>query len=145
MRVGATELVWLVILVILPLIANWNIYKKMGEPGWKGIIPYYNTYVLCKHVWKTSIFWWIAGLSVATVVLTGLGASSLLISLLGLAQWILSIGITIKEGDAFRKGVGFIIGMIFLPFIFKLILAFGSAEFSGQAAPIEQNKTELLQ
>jgi hypothetical protein len=138
MRVDATELVSLLVFVVLPFIANWNIYKKMGEPGWKGIIPYYNTYVMCKHVWKREIFWWIAGLSVATVVLTWLGVSSLLISLLGLVQFILSIGITIKEGKAFGKGVGFIIGMIFLPFIFKLILAFGSAEFIGQAEQVEQ-------
>jgi hypothetical protein len=100
MRIGTTELVSLLVFVVLPLIANWNIYKKMGEPGWKGIIPYYNTYVLCKHVWKTVIFWWIAGLSIAEIFLALAGASSLNV-LLGLAIAVLSVGITIKEGDAF--------------------------------------------
>jgi hypothetical protein len=101
----------------------------MGEPGWKGIIPYYNTYVMCKHVWKTSIFWWIAGLSVAEIFFALAGFSSFNV-LLGIAIAVLSVGITIKEGDAFRKGVGFIIGLVLLPVVFKLILAFGNAEFT---------------
>jgi hypothetical protein len=37
--------------------------------------------------------------------------------------------------SAFGKGVGFAIGMIFLPFIFWPILAFGSSQYQGAAAP----------
>lgn len=38
------------------LVCSWKIYNKMGEPGWKCIIPIYCVWVLCKHVvgagWK---------------------------------------------------------------------------------------------
>jgi hypothetical protein len=144
MRVGATELVLLLVFVVLPLIANWKIYKKMGEPGWKGIIPYYNTYVMCLHVWKREIFWWIAGLSIAEVFFAVAGASSFNV-LLGLAIAVLSVGITIKEGDAFQKGVGFIIGMIVLPVIFKLILAFSNAEYRNPTEPFEQKENDPIE
>jgi hypothetical protein len=144
MRVGATELVLLLVLVVLPLIANWNIYKKMGEPGWKGIIPYYNTYVLCCHVWNRKIFWWIAGLSIAEIFFAVAGASSFNI-LFGLVIAVLSVGITIKEGDAFQKGVGFIIGMIVLPVVFKLILAFGNAEYRDPTGTCTQNEKKSIE
>lgn len=39
------------------LIGSWFTYKKMGLPGWKGIIPYYNMYVLFDTVWEKKKFW----------------------------------------------------------------------------------------
>ena len=33
---------WYIILVI----ANWKIFTKAGEAGWKSIIPIYNSYVV---------------------------------------------------------------------------------------------------
>lgn len=30
----------------LIIVANWQIYKKMGREGWNSVIPFYNTYVL---------------------------------------------------------------------------------------------------
>ena len=38
-------------------ISRWHIFKKMGMPGWKGIIPYYGDYMLFKTVWTTKAFW----------------------------------------------------------------------------------------
>ena len=35
---------------------------------------------------------------------------------------------------AFGKGIGFAIGLILLPFIFQLLLGFGSAEYEGAAS-----------
>ena len=29
---------------ILQVVAYWQIFEKAGEPGWKAIIPCYNTY-----------------------------------------------------------------------------------------------------
>lgn len=31
---------------IVTLIAHWKLFEKAGEPGWKAIIPYYNTFKL---------------------------------------------------------------------------------------------------
>lgn len=35
-------LIWIVI-SILNIIGCWKIYSKFGEPGWKCLIPFYNT------------------------------------------------------------------------------------------------------
>lgn len=37
------------IIGILSLVAEWMIFKKMGRQGWEGIVPFYNTYVLCQE------------------------------------------------------------------------------------------------
>lgn len=39
------------------LIGSWFMFKKMGFPGWKGIIPFYNMYVLFDEVWEKKKFW----------------------------------------------------------------------------------------
>ena len=34
----------------------WFVFKKMGFPGWKGIIPFYNDYVLFDTLWEKKKF-----------------------------------------------------------------------------------------
>lgn len=34
-----------ILATILILIADWQLFKKMGREGWEGIIPLYNNYV----------------------------------------------------------------------------------------------------
>jgi hypothetical protein len=50
---GALVAIWAigVIVGILTIICTWICYKKMGEAGWKSIIPFYCNYILCKHTW----------------------------------------------------------------------------------------------
>lgn len=38
-------------------VGNWFVFKKMGMPGWKSIIPYYNIYQLFDKVWEKKYFW----------------------------------------------------------------------------------------
>ena len=45
------------IMMILHIIGVWNVFKKAGEPGWKSIIPFYNTYILYKISWNPMWFW----------------------------------------------------------------------------------------
>ena len=40
---------------ILQAVAYWKIFEKAGEPGWKAIIPFYNTYTQYKFTWNTTI------------------------------------------------------------------------------------------
>ena len=40
-------IVWIVIL-ILSIMANCMIFQKAGQPGWKAIIPFYNSYIYAK-------------------------------------------------------------------------------------------------
>lgn len=45
------------LLLGVQLIGCWFTYKKMNLPGWKGIIPLYNVYVLFEELWETKYFW----------------------------------------------------------------------------------------
>ena len=44
-------------IVAAAYISRWLIFKKMGMPGWKGIIPYYGEYLLFRELWTTKMFW----------------------------------------------------------------------------------------
>jgi hypothetical protein len=55
----------------------------------------------------------------------------MLIPLVNLIIWII---LCIDVAKSFGKGTGFGIGLLLLPFIFFLILGFGSAQYQGPAA-----------
>ena len=40
-----------VVIILLNIIGLFKIYQKMGKPGWKGIIPFYNMYGLYDELW----------------------------------------------------------------------------------------------
>ena len=103
---------------VLLVIAQWKIFTKAGEAGWKSLIPVYNMVVLYK----------IIGLSpwLLLIYLAGI------IPVVGyIATLVLSIISMVKLGQAFGKGAGFIVGLVFLTPIFQMILGFGSAEYVG--------------
>ena len=89
----------------------WNIFTKAGEAGWKSLIPILNTYTMFKIVygngWKFLL---------------------LLVPILG---EILAIVYLVRLGQVFGKGVGFILGLIFLAPIFIILLGFGKDQYQG--------------
>ena len=97
------------IIGILTLVAEWIIFKKMGRQGWEGIVPFYNTYVLCQELY-------------------GNGWKFLLL-LIPIYNIYFVIKMNIDWAKAFNQGVGFGIGLLLLPFIFQLILAFGGEQY----------------
>lgn len=99
------------IATIVSLVASWMVFKKMGREGWEGIIPLYNTYVLCD-------------------VLYGNGWKFLLL-LIPFYNIYFSIKMIVDQAHAFNKSTGFAIGMLFFPYIFLLILGFGDAVFGN--------------
>ena len=44
---------------IFYMIANWKIFSKAGEPGWKSLIPFYNVYTEYKlqSIWTRFRLW----------------------------------------------------------------------------------------
>lgn len=107
-----------IVFYVLLVIAQWKIFTKAGEAGWKSLIPIYNMVVLYK----------IIGLSpwLLLIYLAGI------IPVVGyIATLVLSIISMVKLGQAFGKGAGFIVGLVFLTPIFQMILGFGSAEYVG--------------
>ena len=104
------------VIFILTIIANWVLFKKAGEKGWKSIIPIYNTVVLFKIAGISP--WWVLGYLAAIIPVIG-----------GLVVVGITIYAMINLAKAFGKGAGFTVGLILLNTIFIMILAFGSSEY----------------
>ncbi|WP_337413320.1 DUF5684 domain-containing protein [Vescimonas sp.] len=73
------------------------------------MVPFYNTYVLCQELY-------------------GNGWKFLLL-LIPIYNIYFVIKMNIDWAKAFNQGVGFGIGLLLLPFIFQLILAFGGDQY----------------
>lgn len=130
---------------LLQVIANWRIFLKAGESGWKSIIPIYADYITFKISWKKgkTMFWvWLIGnclmsygsyaQSAAQTAGTALNPVIGLLSVLGtLAAFVITVMISLKKSQAFGHGVGLAIGLLFLSPIFTLILGFGSSIYQG--------------
>ncbi len=44
------------VLFILPSIGTYLLFKKAGQPGWKALVPAYNTYVMLQ-ISKRPVYW----------------------------------------------------------------------------------------
>ena len=134
-------ILYILAVTVISLISNWKIFKKAGEPGWKCLIPIYSDYIRFKRFWSTGKFWKYLILSIIYGVignLPNIPVLSLILSLAGLVISIITLVMQIKlisrTSQSFGHGTGFTLGLIFLPFIFNLVLAFGKSEYEG---PIE--------
>lgn len=101
-------------LIVLMIIAWWKIFTKAGKPGWAAIVPIYNIIVLCEIVGRPA--WWV------------------ILFLIPCVNIVAHIMISLDLAKSFGKDVGFGVGLIILPYIFGLILGFGSATYVGPAA-----------
>ncbi|HEX7152839.1 MAG TPA: DUF5684 domain-containing protein [Thermoanaerobaculia bacterium] len=101
-------------ILVLMIAAMWKIFEKAGEPGWAALIPIYNTIVLLKICSKP--LWWIV---------------LFIIPFVNVIAWIM---VSIALAERFGKGVGFGIGIAFLPFIFMPLLAWSESRY-GAASP----------
>lgn len=136
MLLGGIYLIFALVWWILQIIANWNIFTKAGESGWKSLIPIYGDYVSYKIAWQTSYFWlnFILGILLSYVSNANLNESmflSLIVILLKIALTVINIMYCVKLARAFGRGIGFAIGLILLQPIFLLILGFGSDQYYG--------------
>jgi len=100
--------------MVLMVASLWKIYDKAGEPGWAAIIPIYNVIVLLKIVGRP--VWW------------------LLLLMIPFVNFIIAILVMIDLAKSFGQGAGYGLGLVFLPFIFSPMLAFGDASYGGPAA-----------
>ncbi len=111
---------------VLSIVAQWKIFTKAGEAGWKAIIPIYNMVVLCQIV-NINPLWILA------LLIPGIN---------GLAGLALSIFIAIRLCKGFGKSDGFIIGYVLLSFVFQLILAFDKSTWDKSR--IDMNSLSFL-
>ena len=131
---AVTIMIIALVIWILLVIAQWKIFTKAGEKGWKALIPIYNLYIYCKIIGIS--FWkWFVALLVLSLV-GSLAAKVVWLSIIAsIASFVVSIILAVlmarNAAKAFGKGTGFAVGLFFLPNIFQLILGFGSAEYKG--------------
>ena len=122
-----------VVIILLNIIGLFKFYQKMGKPGWKGIIPFYNMYGLYDELWDKKYFW--GYLLAQAVMLNPSSPSGLLFSVadlvLAVAMIVVVMKLYIKLAKAFGKGTGFGVLTFFFAPICLAVLGFGSAEYEG--------------
>lgn len=121
---------------IIMAVANWKIFSKAGEAGWKSLIPFLNTYVIFKIAWKGSMFWAMIGSLLLGSVLTSIagengGILAIIGAVLSLASSIIGLISIHKLSKAFGHGLLFTLGLIFFSPIFTLILGLGKSQYIG--------------
>lgn len=124
----------LVVLLILLIVAQWKIFEKAGKPGWASIIPFYSSYVEYDAFWGDTRYFWVALLCGLLTFVPFIGFFA------GIAAVVLSIILTYKKAQSFGQSVGFTLGLIFLPNIFTMILAFGNFGYIGAPEKSDSEK-----
>lgn len=99
------------IVFLITVAGMWKIFTKAGRPGWAAIVPIYNIWVLTK-IGDSGVLWFVLS------VLFGLPVIKIYIDVL----------------NKFDKGIGYALGMFFLPFVFFPLLGFGDAQFRSRGA-----------
>lgn len=142
-------LIGALIYYVICIIAYWKILEKAGEKGWKALIPIYNVYLMYKIVNMKSWFWYLIGMSICAEIMMafdgfpyGVSAEQMqyltfathpmtLIAIIGMSiiTLIATIIYVYRTSKVFGHGIGYAIGLFFLPFIFWLILAFGKSKY----------------
>ncbi len=105
-----------VALAVLVFVALWKVFAKAGKPGWAALIPVYNVIVILEIVGKP--IWWI------------------FLYFVPFANIVMGIIVANELAKSFGKGVGFTLGLIFLPMVFYPILGFGKAVYIP-ASPVQ--------
>ena len=126
-----------VVYYLIMVLGYGKMMQKAGEPMWKGLVPFYNTYILCQLCWKTNMFFVLTALQLASFILNRVSGDTLILNLISLA---VSIALLIVRAKfcvsvvkAFGKGTGTAVGFFFFPVIFSWILGVGSAQYTAPA------------
>jgi hypothetical protein len=96
---------WSWAFMIISIVSMWLIFNKAKQPGWAAIIPFYNIWVALEVIGKP--WWW------------------LLLLFVPIVNIVFGILMCRELARVFKQGVAFTVGLVFLPFIFLPLLAFG--------------------
>jgi len=99
------------VLFIIYIVSMWKLFTKMGQPGWQGIIPLLNAYVIFKLAGKEG--WWVILLIVPCINI---------VAAFFLAQ---------STAKLFGKELGWTICLFLFPGISHIVLAFGDSQYVG--------------
>jgi len=96
--------------IVLIFAGLWKVFEKAGKPGWAGIIPIYNLYVLVKV--SGNAWYWFALFFVPVI------------------NFFATLKVSIDIAGKFNKGILFGLGLTFLSFIFYPLLGFGGYQYN---------------
>jgi len=116
-------ILYLIVFVIF-ILSLWKIFEKAGEKGWYALIPVLNGIILLRIVEKP--WWWLFLLALPYV--------NIIYSI-----WVLNL-LRIK----FDKKGGFLVGLIFLSFIFFPILGFDDSSYLGKTHAKDESFIPIL-
>ncbi len=126
---------FLIVWYVFQAIADWKIFTKAGEAGWKSLIPIYNVYVEYDLCWSGVLGLVYIALTICANFLTSgqnvanwrmiIGAVMIIIAL------ILHVMQSLRLARSFGKGTGFGICLILFGPIARMVLGFGSATYVG--------------
>ena len=131
-----------VAIFIATLIAQWKIFEKMGEKGWKGLIPIYGSYKIFDRVWTGSAFLGMLALEIVSSVLlqcsalmTGpaIAATILASAICFIAGLVINFKFCGKLSRAFGHGKGFTALTFFMQPVAYMIYGFGGDSFAAEA------------
>lgn len=114
-----------VVMIVLSFVANWKIFVKAGRPGWMGLIPLYNLYILLKIADKSG---WLLILFLIPISLVQL-----------IAVMLLGFGI----GKAFGKGTAYTVFLLILIPIGYLFIAFDKSKYIGNPNKSKEVESHL--
>ena len=143
--------VFALIYCTLMIVAEWKIFEKAGEKGWKSLIPIYNQYIMFKIVGMKNWFWISICVSVlVSVIVSAMGfntdditkndfnGTNLFASLIYFAMVIFTFVITVMNyyriAKVFGHGCGYTVGLVFITSIMLLVLGFGSDKYDKKIA-----------
>lgn len=140
-NIGAYLIATLLSGVVLGYAMRWFIFKRAGEKGWKGLIPFYSDYIYYKIGWDGRIYLALLVGQIASTVIGGIcglinAAFGMVVSLM-LNVVVLSAGavakmvLQFKIARAFGRSDFFAVGLYFLGAVFSAVLAFGDSTYKG--------------
>ncbi len=113
--INSTVFIISLILGMAAMAGMWGVFEKCGEPGVAAIIPIWREYCLCQVADKPG--WWLILFFVPIVNI--------------IIYFIVMFGIA----EAYGRGIGFGLGLVFFPFIFFPGWRSGSSSMRHRLCP----------
>ena len=100
------------LLAIPVFVGMWKSFQKAGKPGWAALIPIYNSYVMVQIAGRP--LWWFV-----------------VICFVPFVNIVFAIMLLLNIARAFGKDVGYMLLLLFFPFVGWPLLGLGSAKYQG--------------
>lgn len=122
-----------IIMFILAVVGTYMVFQKVGEKGWKAIIPFYKDYVMFDLFWEKKYFWMQLAAAIVTAVATvaykynqfqviALMIFAVIMVSSAITYLVLQIKLMNRLAKAFGHGTGFTVGLVLFKGIFLMIL-----------------------